>query len=230
MKNILFSVLVAVFLLGASNALLAQTEEENATAETEDMRRQVRRGFDPNRPPAQGDATRQQRRERALTAREKRRERMMKMREMRVKQLQEAGRARAAREGREPVKGGVDHEQQIKQLETQMNREEAKHNQRVARLNRIKELAEQEGSEDVLGRIEKLLQKEQRRYSFKRQRMDMKMRTFKRIKGRKESLGAPGEPPAGPGRRGPGGRPPRGPGARRPIKGGRQQPSEEVEQ
>ena len=222
MKNILFSVLVAVFLLGASNALLAQTEDEDTAAETEDMRRQVRRGFDPNRPAAQRDATRRGEREGALTAREKRRERMIKMREMRVKQLQEAGRARAAREGQGDVEKAVDHEQQIKQLETQMNHEEGKHNQRLARLNRIKELAEQEGSQDVLARVEKLLQKEQRRYSFKRQRMDMKMRTFKRIKGRKESLAAPGERPVEPGRR--------GPGARRPVKGGGQQPGEEAEQ
>jgi hypothetical protein len=230
MKNILFSVLVAVFVLGASSVLPAQTEDEDTAAETEDMRRQVRGRFDPNRPAAQRDATRRGERERALTAREKRRERMMKMREMRVKQLQEAGRARAAQRGQGDVEKAVDHEQQIKQLETQMNHEEAKHNQRLARLNRIKELAEQESSQDVLARVEKLVQKEQRRYSFKRQRMDMKMRTFKRIKGRKESLAAPGEPPAEPGRRGPGRRPPRGPGARRPIQGGGQQPGEEAEQ
>ncbi|MHC4624299.1 MAG: hypothetical protein ACYS4W_10400 [Planctomycetota bacterium] len=230
MKNLLFTVLFTIGVLATSSVLLAQTEDDDTIAETEDIRRKVRRRVSPNRPAGQTEEARQQNRERALTAREKRRERMVKMREARVKQLQEAGRARAAQQGREAVAKGVDHEKQLKQLETQINHEKAKHDKRIARLNRIKGLAEQEGSEEVLARVEKLLQKEQRRYSFKRQRMDMKMRTFKRIRGRQESLARPAETSETPGVPGYGGRRPRAPGPRPPGGSRRQRPDEEPEQ
>jgi hypothetical protein len=228
MKKVLVTVILGIAVLGAWNVLLAQPEDRDTPAETKDMRRRVRGPVFPNEPPARPDTMRQQERERALSAREKRRERMMKMREARVKQLQEAGRARAAQEGPAENAKAMDHEQQIKQLETQMNHEEGKHNKRVARLNRIKELAEPEGSQEVLARIEKLLQKEQRRYSFKRQRMDMKMRTFKRIQGRKENLGLPGDAGVKPQMRGPGGRPPRGFRPTRGPAGKSEQPGEEA--
>ena len=61
------------------------------------------------------------------------------------------------------------HQQQLQAVEKQMLHEEAKHLWRVARLKRIRELAE--GDTKTTARVDKLLEKEQKRYDRKRQRM-----------------------------------------------------------
>ncbi len=66
---------------------------------------------------------------------------------------------------------GKGPQQQLKALDAQMVREEAKHLRRVARLNRIRALAVGEGSTKIVERVGKLLGKEQQRYDLKRQLM-----------------------------------------------------------
>ena len=66
---------------------------------------------------------------------------------------------------------GKEHQQQMKALEKQMVHEEAKHRRRVARLNRIRELAAEEGDTKTLERVDQLLQKEQQHYTRMRERM-----------------------------------------------------------
>lgn len=69
---------------------------------------------------------------------------------------------------------GKEHQQQMKALEKQWTHEEAKHRRRVARLNRIRELAAEEGDTKTLERVDQLLQKEQQRYIRMRERMQVK--------------------------------------------------------
>jgi len=66
---------------------------------------------------------------------------------------------------------GKGHRQQLEALKKQMLHENAKHLQRVARLNRIRELAAEENSTKVVEGVDKLLEREQRRYDRKWQRM-----------------------------------------------------------
>lgn len=80
------------------------------------------------------------------------------------------GRVKAAE--KDTAKGrGKGHQQQLKALEAQMFHEEAKHVKRVARLERIRELAAEEGNTKTVARVDKLLGKERQRYDRKLQRM-----------------------------------------------------------
>jgi hypothetical protein len=69
---------------------------------------------------------------------------------------------------------GREHLQQAVALEKQLAQELEKHQSRVARLNRIKELAEQQQDAKTVDRVEKLLAKEQQRYQHKYERMQQK--------------------------------------------------------
>jgi hypothetical protein len=77
---------------------------------------------------------------------------------------------------------GREHQQQMKALEKQMMHEEAKHRRRVARLNRIRELAAEEGDTKTLERVDQLLQKEQQHYTRMRERMRVKDERVPQIK------------------------------------------------
>ena len=66
---------------------------------------------------------------------------------------------------------GKGHQRQLEALEKQMVQEEAKHLKRAARLERIRDLANEGGDTKVVARVNKLLEKEQQRYDRKRQRM-----------------------------------------------------------
>lgn len=69
---------------------------------------------------------------------------------------------------------GKEHQQQMKALEKQLMHEEAKHRRRVARLNRIRELAAEQGDTKTLERVDKLLKMEQHRYTRMGERMQVK--------------------------------------------------------
>jgi biopolymer transport protein ExbB/TolQ len=69
---------------------------------------------------------------------------------------------------------GKEHQQQMKALEKRLTHEEAKHRRRVARLNRIRELAAEQGDTKTLERVDKLLQMEQQHYTRKGERMRVK--------------------------------------------------------
>jgi len=66
---------------------------------------------------------------------------------------------------------GKNHQQQLRALRIQMLHEEAKHKERVARLERILALARESGNDKLAERVEKLRLKEQQRYEKKLQRM-----------------------------------------------------------
>lgn len=66
---------------------------------------------------------------------------------------------------------GKEHQQQLKAVKRQMAHEVAKHRNRVARLRRIRQLATEEGKTETVERVDKLLEKEQKRYDSKWQRM-----------------------------------------------------------
>jgi len=66
------------------------------------------------------------------------------------------------------------HQQQLKALESQNLHEQAKHLERLARLNRIRQLATQENDAKTVERVDKLLQMESQRYSREQQRVQEK--------------------------------------------------------
>ncbi|MGA2171728.1 MAG: hypothetical protein ABSG82_01770 [Sedimentisphaerales bacterium] len=66
----------------------------------------------------------------------------------------------------------VNPQQRLAVLEQQMSYEEAKHKDRLARLNRIRELAKQQDNTEIVGRVDKLLEEEQQLYIAKTQRIE----------------------------------------------------------
>ena len=66
-------------------------------------------------------------------------------------------------------------------MEDQVAHEQAKHQQRMARLNRIKELAEEEGDENMISRAWELLEKEQKWFDKKIQRMEQKRQRIQEL-------------------------------------------------
>ena len=71
----------------------------------------------------------------------------------------------AARKGRNP-------HQQLRAADTQITYEQEKHSDRVARLQRIRQLAQEKGKTDTVERIDKLLEKEQKRFDAKQERIN----------------------------------------------------------
>jgi hypothetical protein len=118
-------------------------------------------------------------RERPLSReeRDKRQEELLKMRKERLEE-REKGRADQLRAD---LGKGVDPQQRLKVLEAQTAKEEAKHLKRMARLNRIQQLAAAEASEQVITRVKALIMKEQMRYDRSRQRTDMRKRMLMRM-------------------------------------------------
>jgi hypothetical protein len=78
------------------------------------------------------------------------------------------GREEAA--GKTPAKG-AQRQQQFTNIEQQISQEEAKHRDRLARLMRIRELAEQQGNTEMVAKSDKLLEDENKLYVSKIQRM-----------------------------------------------------------
>ena len=72
---------------------------------------------------------------------------------------------KAARKGR-------NHQQQLRAVDKQITHEQEKHHNRVARLQRIRQLAQEKGKTDTVERIDKLLAKEQKRFDAKQKRMN----------------------------------------------------------
>jgi hypothetical protein len=52
-------------------------------------------------------------------------------------------------------------------MEQMMSQEQAKHRDRLARLNRIRELAQEQGDTETVARVDKLLEQEKLRYEAK---------------------------------------------------------------
>ncbi|MHC4574781.1 MAG: hypothetical protein ACYS76_11745 [Planctomycetota bacterium] len=189
MNKVLLSALVVLAVLWNSGAGFAQGRGRHSdTAEQQNRTRAIRedvrqRHPEPNDPRGQADAIRQRTADHLKAQRERRRQRLLRMREKRRAEMEEAARTRDANKAGGLAKG-KEHQQQMQQLQNQMAREQHKHMERLAKLKRIQELARQTDSKDTLARAQKLMQKEQRRFSLKRQRMDMRMRMLERMQGR----------------------------------------------
>jgi len=79
---------------------------------------------------------------------------------------------RGAAPGEKPAAEGAVNQQPLEAIEQQISLEEAKHRDRLARLNRIRELAQQQGDTEKVAQVDKLLTEDQRRYDMKMQRMN----------------------------------------------------------
>jgi len=171
MNRILISLLVAFSLLVNCNLCLAQGAEADSndagTVSGDAAGNGTTAGADKAAEPA--DANRQ-RHQRNLERIRQRRKQMLESRERTGGRL----RPRAGRGG----SGGP--EKRLEQLRLQLERENEKHLRRVARINRIKELAAEEGSTKVVERVDKLLNKEQQRHSRKQKRLQSEVRNLAR--------------------------------------------------
>ena len=94
-------------------------------------------------------------------------------------------------------KGQLD-KQKTKALSGPVVDESGKHQRRLARLKQIRELAAESGNEKIIGRVDKLLEKERQRYGRKMQKIHEKRRK-ERIKELKEK--SLRETPANPNRK-----------------------------
>ncbi len=153
MKKGLLSLLIVLVLAWSCGTVFAQGKGKGAGRQgerTEKLQRKHKsRQADANEPGGQGKEKRVRRQEHRRKQWEMRRKERQKIR----------------------VTRGKGHQQQLKSLKTQMVHEEAKHRRRIARLNRIRELAAEENDTKTVERVAKLLEMELLRHNRKRQRM-----------------------------------------------------------
>jgi len=109
--------------------------------------------------------------------RQKNLERLRQRREQMMQRRRQAGSGRRQRAGK-AIAGGP--HQRLEQLSLQLERENDKHTRRLARLNRIKELAAAEGLTKVAERADKLRKKELQRHNRKQQRLQSEVRNLAR--------------------------------------------------
>jgi len=178
MKKILFLyfiVMVVFWSCGLASAKQAgQGKDDHAEKSRrkaiQDKTDQIRsKGFkaDANRPSGKGERKHFRDESQRQTQRGKRE----KLRQMR-RQAEGESQARGKVEKSEELKK---HQQQLSAFKTQALEEEAKHRKRLARLERIRQLAVEENSTEIIERVDKLLEKQQQRYERKRQRIRMRI-------------------------------------------------------
>ncbi|MHC4704558.1 MAG: hypothetical protein ACYTFQ_28765 [Planctomycetota bacterium] len=199
MKKVMLSVFATLFLLGTCGRVWAQGDQTGTAAESkrERIRRQLPpsvRPASPNDPRLKAEAERMKLRERERQlARQEREKRQQKMMEMRKKNIGEFEKIRSADSSDQPAGKGRDHQKQLKELQQQLSHVEQKHLERMAKMQRIKELAAQKNSEQTLARVEKLIKREQMRYGRKRQRTQMRINMVKRWEARESQPRTPDE-------------------------------------
>jgi hypothetical protein len=110
------------------------------------------------------------------------------------------GKGKAAKDALPGTKGPADkgkgkqHEQQMLAFQKQQQKEAAKHLERQARLNRIRELAVQKGDKEMIARVDKLIAKESEVNSRKLQQLQQQHRA---LMGEGTMPGTTVTPPAG---------------------------------
>ena len=201
MNKVVLSLLMGLGLLWNCGMAVAQAKSpDSATgSKRERIRREVRppsRVSDANDPRRQAEMERARKRakerELARQSREQRRQELMKMREKSLAQMEKAGYgADANRPG--GAARGRDRAEQLRMLEQQMAKRQQKHLERMAKLNRIKELATKKGAKETIERVDMLLQKQQRFHGYSQQRMQMRMSVLKRLEARRSGVEMPGE-------------------------------------
>ncbi|MHC4474835.1 MAG: hypothetical protein ACYTEL_04275 [Planctomycetota bacterium] len=177
MKKIVFTTLVAVFVLVASTVTLAQDKD---AAQKEERRKELQEKVQRVSPPDASELRRKakidelRRKDRGREQREKRRQELMK-------KIREREKTKAGRDIGQPGAKGKDFQRQLGVLKKQMTREDAKNLKRMARLRRIRQLADTENNTKIIERVDKLIRKEQMRYNRKREKMRGRMRMFTRM-------------------------------------------------
>ncbi len=167
-----------IILFIAINVVLAQGQSQNNAARRQtpsQIRQPMRR---PNRPVdanemTQRDKTHQQMREQ-MREQAIRRHRLADQNEM-------ADMNAPGAKGRREMAGktaGEMHKQQLKMLEQQTSQELAKHRERVAKLTRIRDLAQQQGDTKTVERVDKLLEQDKNRYEAMTKRMERRKNTI----------------------------------------------------
>jgi hypothetical protein len=73
-----------------------------------------------------------------------------------------------------PIDKTTQFQEQLIAIEQQLAYEKDKHLDRIARLNRIRELAQQQGDNEAVARTDTLIEKENQLYQMKTQRMEMR--------------------------------------------------------
>jgi len=169
MNKILISLFVACLILVNCNLCLAQGAEADSndagTVSGDATGSGATADADKAAEPA--DANRQ-RHQRNLERIRQRRKQMLESRE------------RTAGQPRPRAGRGGGPEKRLEQLRLQLERENEKHLRRIARINRIKELAAEERLTKVVERVDKLLNKEQQRHSRKQKRLQSEVRNLAR--------------------------------------------------
>ena len=160
MKKALFAVLIMFFLLWNCGGILAQGPGEGKR-----LNRKEEQAKRSRKKPRVGQAGAYEPDEQA---------RRKRMRELR-------------RKGKERFKAGKGKGlgQQLEAVQKQIAQEEAKHLRRLARLNRIRELAVEGEATDIVKRVDKVRRKEQKRYERRHRLLKLRERILKRGKERK---------------------------------------------
>jgi hypothetical protein len=188
MRKVLFSLFVVVVALWTSGEALGQKAVgEDARLLQEGRASGARRDVNDPLWQAERERIRALAREREL-AREQQEKRRQELLKMRRETFDEGKRPTAAPEFerfRRELEKGMNPQKQLRVLGEQVAREEAKHLKRVACLERIRELASDEASKQIVTRVVVLIRKEQLRYARKRQRLDMRMRMLMRMQERR---------------------------------------------
>lgn len=177
MKQIISAASVTVFVLVACTVTLAQDKD---AAQKDDRRKELQEKVQRVSPPDASELRRKakinelRRKDRSREQREKRRQELMK-------KIKEREKTKAGRDIGLPEAKGKDFQRQLGVLKKQMTQEDAKNLKRMARLRRIRLLADDENNTKIIERVDKLIRKEQMRYSRKREKMRGRMRMFTRM-------------------------------------------------
>ncbi|MHC4499255.1 MAG: hypothetical protein ACYS21_09115 [Planctomycetota bacterium] len=188
MRKVLFSLLVVVVALWDYGETLGQTAVgDDARLLQEGRVGGARRDVNDPRWQAEQERIRALARDRELAREqhEKRRQELLKMRRETFDRGKRPTATPELERFRREIENGMDPQQQLRVLGEEVAREEAKHLKRVARLERIQELASDEAPKQILTRAVVLVRKEQVRYARKRQRLDMRMRMLMRMQERR---------------------------------------------
>jgi len=186
MKKILFSIVILVMFCTGTPATLGQARGGAEAARGKDLRREYIKA-DPNDPLNRAKAMEVRNRERERERLEKVRQDRLKAREQRNKERRESRLSGGAQEGGAQGEKAGNHQQRLEAFEKQLAQEEQKHLKRRARLKRIRELAVQQNAEETLARVDRLIEKEKKRYDSKRNRVERHMNTIKRMQDRQKS-------------------------------------------
>ena len=161
MKKMLFLLFVSIALSWHCQVVCAKSEggEARPTAKK-------RRTLSPEQERMRAEVTRI-REEKAKKSREQ------------IEKMRKAKRAERDK-ARMPRELGAGTEKDLAAVEKKLNHETTKHSERMAKLHRMRELAQKKGSEDMVNRINRLVLKEGQRHDRKFQRMNAQKRGFMR--------------------------------------------------